>query len=163
MVKGLVFEKEFSQYTDMHKLLLPLQKAIKNYNWLLTDCECNHYPAPEVQPDRDFIWLEGAELLAILSKHDIQFIWAVFSAFSPKVSLQSVLAKPLPLADGGTSFWESPPRMQHPLAEVEIVAWDSSLTLFMSRDDVLANKLLQQYPSAVDLVYYNATASSING
>ena len=34
---------------------------------------------------------------------------------------------------GYDGFWKNPVSIQHPLAELEIVAWDSTLTLLISR------------------------------
>ena len=45
--------------------------------------------------------------------------------------------------------------IQHPLATVELVAWDSSLTLFISKEDTLVEKFRSEFPLSVDLEAYN--------
>jgi hypothetical protein len=57
----------------------------------------------------------------------------VNTKYSPKVTLEEILRYGLPFADGYKGFWVNNVGIQHPLAEVEIVAWDSSLTLLISK------------------------------
>lgn len=45
--------------------------------------------------------------------------------------------------------------IQHPLAEVEIVAWDSSLTLLISKDDNLVQRFRDYFPLSEDLSALN--------
>ncbi len=45
--------------------------------------------------------------------------------------------------------------IQHPLAAVELVAWDSGCTLFISKEDELVNKFRKEFPLSVDLEMYN--------
>jgi hypothetical protein len=77
--------------------------------------------------------LSGSELTAIVGHEDFQWICAVFSAFEKDIPLETILKHPLPYADGNPGFWKNPLTIQHPLAQIEIVAFDSSLTLFLSR------------------------------
>lgn len=72
------------------------------------------------------------------------------------VSLEEVLKYDLPFADGYKGFWIDNVGIQHPLAEVEIVAWDSSLTLLISRVDNLVEKFRQNFPLSEDLLALNA-------
>lgn len=48
----------------------------------------------------------------------------------------------------------------HPLADIEIVAWDSSLTLFISKDDILVHKFRIFFPFAEDLSAQNTQNNS---
>ncbi len=57
----------------------------------------------------------------------------VLSGFKREIPLQEVLSYGLPYADSYDGFWKNPVSIQHPLAELEIVAWDSTLTLLISR------------------------------
>lgn len=61
----------------------------------------------------------------------------------------------LPYADGYRGFWEENISIQHPLATVELVAWDSGCTLFISEDDELVNKFRREFPLSVDLEMHN--------
>ena len=61
----------------------------------------------------------------------------------------------LPFADSYEGFWVDDVDIQHPLAEVEIVAWDSSLTLLISRNDSLVQKFRNNMPLSEDLSALN--------
>ena len=154
-MKGVILEKGIEYYTDMNAMLEPIREDVAAYNWLVTDCECNHYPDSKTQFDAEYAWLSGEDLLASVDKHDIQFIWAVFSAFPKHVTLEDVLKHDRPYADGYTGFWNTPVGIQHPLAEIEIVSFDSSLVLVIAKDDALAARFQKQFPLSEDLEQYN--------
>ena len=61
----------------------------------------------------------------------------------------------LPYADGYRGFWEENISIQHPLAMVELVAWDSGCTIFISKEDELVDKFRSAFPLSVDLEMYN--------
>lgn len=94
-------------------------------------------------------------VLEIICKDDFQFVWGVFSGFSPEVTLEEVQKYDLPFAEGYKGFWVDNVVIQHPLAEVEIVAWDSSLTLLISKDDNLVHKFRSNLPLSEDLSALN--------
>jgi hypothetical protein len=69
-----------------------------------------------------------------------------------------------PYADGNGALWKPKVSIQHPLAAVEIVCWDSSATLLLSRDDDLTERFRRFFPESVDLNEYNRKiASSLDG
>ena len=61
----------------------------------------------------------------------------------------------LPYADGFIGFWDSSISIQHPLADFEIVPWDSSLVLAISRKDDIINNFIKYFSHAEDLASYN--------
>ena len=140
----------------MRIILEPIESAVSQYNWLITDCECNCYPDSRIKLNQDYTWLSGGELLQIVQHDEIQFIWAVFSAFPKDVTLKSVLQYELPYADGYEGFWQNPVGIQHPLAVIEIVPWDSSLVLFIAKDQSLVDTFVSHFPFAEDLEKNNA-------
>ena len=71
--------------------------------------------------------------------------------FSKNISQQEVLKSKLPYADGNTGLWQNPVSIQHPLAEIEILAWDSSMTVVISKNDDIIGKLKESRPWAEDL------------
>lgn len=94
-----------------------------------------------------------------MNTENFQWIWGVLSAFSKKISKEDVLKYPLPFADGYTGFWKNPVTLQHPLAEIEIIAWDGCFVLFISKDNKLVDLLQASFPFAQDLEKYNAKMS----
>ena len=130
----------------------------KNYNWLISDCEAcpqklGH--AIRIQQSGDYSWISGEELTNIIKKDDFQWIWAVLSGFEKHITLEEVKKYDLPYADGYRGFWDENISIQHPLAPVELVAWDSGCTLFISKADELVDKFRKEFPLSVDLEMYN--------
>jgi hypothetical protein len=140
-------------HTDLRLVFESFGGREREFNWLLTDFELNHYP-PGIAPDTDresARWLGGPKLSEIVDTYDLQFIWGVLSGFRPHVVINPAALEVYPFADGNESFWVTGARIQHPLADVEIVCWDSSATLLLSRDDDLTRRFRTFFPEAVDL------------
>ena len=156
-VYGAILEKGESWYTYMGKIFRAIGDAQKNYNWLISDADC--FPmTPEFSEllARESCWLTGEALTAMVEREDFQWIWAVLSGFPKEVSLEQVLEHPLPYADGYAGFWKNPLTLQHPLAEVELVPWDSSATLVLSTRKELVEDYRRFSPLSEDLAQYNA-------
>jgi hypothetical protein len=158
--RGLLLEH--SNRMDFFTNLRLVFKAFNNrqveFNWLITDLECNFYP-PEFQPSSSgppVLLLSGDELTRIVERYEIQFVWAVLSGFPPHVLLDLSNLEVEPYADGNGAIWSTDAKIQHPLAEVEIICWDSSALLLRSRDIDLIKRFQVFFPEAVDLDRYNA-------
>ena len=82
----------------------------------------------------------------------------VLSGFEKHITLEEVKKYDLPYADGYRGFWDENISIQHPLATVELVAWDSGCTLFISKADELVDKFRREFPLSVDLEMYNKGA-----
>ncbi len=120
------------QHTYLKKIFNLINNEQLNYNWLITDCEC--YPLNNELHDmfsKRYLWLSGERLTEIINKEDIQFIWGVFSGFSKDINLEDILKEKLPIAEGYTGFGKNN-KPQHRLSSIEIIAWDSSYTSFIS-------------------------------
>ncbi len=144
-------------YTDMKRVFDAIGDRQRNYNWLITGCEC--YPAnPETEAmlRQNYCWLDGEALTDVVEKERFQWVWAVLSGFEKTVSPADVLKYDLPYADGYEGFWKTPLTLQHPLAKVEIVPWDSSLTLILSEDEEIVRDFRRNCPSSEDLAEYIA-------
>jgi hypothetical protein len=156
MVYGAINEKGEKYYTYLPKLFDSIDNAQKNYNWLVTACECNVQNRVEDEClKQGYCWISGDELTKVVHEQHIQWIWAVLSGFEKDVPLEKVLEYPFPEADGYSGFWHNPITMQHPLAKIEIVPWDSGLTLFFSKDKELVQKFRCGFPQSEDLAAYN--------
>ena len=155
-MKGVILDEGFEYYTYMNVVLTPIKDDFKKYNWLITDYDCSHYPDPRIQYVENHAWISGEDFLGIVERHEIQFIWAVFSAIPKQVPLEEVLKYDLPQADGYRGFWENPITIQHPLAEMEIVPWDSGLVLLIAKEDDCVTRFAKHFPLSRDLAQYNA-------
>ncbi|MEC0090644.1 hypothetical protein [Paenibacillus macquariensis] len=60
-----------------------------------------------------------------------------------------------PFANGNPNFWIPEPQIQHPLSEIEIVCWDSTSTLCLSKDKEMGNRFKNCFTDARDLKEYN--------
>ena len=131
----------------------------KQYNLLITDieaCPRNDDVYNKLNNSERYVWISGRNLTRILDEDDFQWIWAVLSGFKPDVEEKEILSYPKPYADGYKGFWQPKLSMQHPLADFELVAWDSGLLLFFTKDHMLYLEFLKQFPDAKDLQKYNA-------
>ncbi len=144
-------------HTDLRQVFEAFGGRAREFNWLLTDVELNVYP-----PGLDYIdapdaarWRSGRELSDIVTASNVQFIWGVLSGFRPDVVINRAALDVYPFADGNRSLWAPGARIQHPLADVEIVCWDSTATLLLSRDDDLTRRFRSFFSEAVDLDEYN--------
>lgn len=162
-MQGAILEKGEEYYTYMNKIFNAIENEQLKYNWLITNCDC--YPKNVKFKNlfsNEYIWLTGKQLTDIVKEEDIQFVWAVFSGFSKDINLEDVLKYSFPLADGYEGFWTNDVGIQHPLADIEIVAWDSSLTLFISRNDSLVQRFRQSFNLSENLSLKNTLDNSNN-
>lgn len=157
MAYGAILEKGENFHTHLKRIFDAINNVQKDYNWLITDCEC----CPKNEHfcklfSKDYIFLSGEELTEIIEAEDFQWIWAIFSGFDKSIPLEEIIKYPLPDADGCGSFWEkNPVKIQHPLASIEIVAFDSCLTLFISEDEKTVSDFRKYFPLSEDLFEYN--------
>jgi len=155
-MKGAIINKGFKYYTFLDEIFPAFENGQLRYNWLISDIECNYYPDDRLMTDKKYIWLSGKELTDIVTHNKIQFIWGVLSAFKQSVTLEQVLSYELPFVEGNSGFWRNPISIQHPLAEIELVPWDSDLVLLISKCDALVDKFMTFFPQSEDLATANA-------
>ena len=156
-MKGAILSKGENFYTYMSHVFHAIYNAQKDYNWLITALDA--YPSnPEFErlPDADYTWMTGDELTDMVEKEDFQWIWGVLSGFPKNITQEQTLQYNLPYADGYRGFWKNPVTIQHPLAVTEIVQFDSSLVLVISKQDKIVEDFLVSMPLAEDLEVYNS-------
>ena len=155
MVYGAVNRKGEKYYTYLKKLFDAINNKQLEYNWLITDCTCYpENPKTDAMLRKDYCWLTGEELTDLVAQEDFQWIWAVLSGFGKSVELPDVLKHELPYAEGYEGFWSKPVSMQHPLAKIEIVPWDSSMTMIFSDDKGIIDSFRAAYPYSEDFEEY---------
>jgi hypothetical protein len=148
-------------HTDLRRVFAALGGRQREFNWLLTDLELNVYPPslPYTTAQTPARWVSGETLSTIVAEHDVQVIWGVLSGFRPGAQPDLVLVDRYPFADGNEALWQPRVQIQHPLAEVEIVCWDSTATILLSLDDDLTRRFRAYFPEAVDLDEYNSRSA----
>lgn len=157
-MKGAILEKGEQGYTYLKKIFRAIHDVQREYNWLITDCECCTVSAgfrERIFQYGDYGWVSGDELTRMIAQEDFQWVWAVLSGFDKRIPLEEVLRFQLPCADMNRGFWTNPIAVQHPLAELEIVPWDCSCVLIISRNDRIVEDFMTGFPLSRDLALYN--------
>lgn len=154
-MKGVFMSKGFRGHTMLNDFLFPaFTQELMSRNWLISNRECSHYPDERIKFRSEYNWLDGKELLDIISTHQIQFIWAIFSGFPKPVPFDAVVKYDLP-NHGYTGYWKSPISIQHPLADMEIAAWDSSYTTLISANENFIKEFVSHFSQCEDLGQHN--------
>ena len=153
---------EMPYFTDLRLVFRAIGERQREFDWLITDFRFTCLGVPGDRPPL-FIstgphWRTGEELSSLVADYDIQVMWALLNGFPPGTSLDLDRLEVVPSADGNTGFWMDTPRIQHPLAEIEIVCWDSTSTLLLCRDRSIGECFRRYVPEAVDLPTYNAAS-----
>lgn len=144
-MKGLVIDKNNEYHTFLKKVFDLIDNKQLDYNWLISDFEC--YPITQKNIEllsNEWCWITGEELTRMIEEEDFQWIWGCFSAFSKNLTLNEVLKYNIPIVNQNSSIWNEPILLQHPLAEMEIIAWDSTLTIINSHDDNVIDKAMEK-------------------
>ncbi len=155
-MKGVILNKGEKGYSYFKQIFDKITVLSTDYNWLISYPEC--YPNDkewEKKLQKKYLWISGKEIKDIFRLGDFQWVWGVLSGFSQNILSEDVLKYPLPYADGYPGFWKNPVTLQHPLAEIEIVAWDSCCTLCIAKEKQIIDEFLKVYNQAEDLEKYN--------
>lgn len=157
-MKGAMIDQGEPYFTHLKKIFHTISHIQKNYNWLILGHEC--YPQNEEYKKilaGDYCWLSGELLTEMIENEDIQWIWGILFAFDRQVSKQEVLQYDISGSAVYADLWKKPVSIYHPSAQIEIVAWDSTATIFISEQDSVIDGLKKGYPLAEDLEAYIST------
>lgn len=143
-------------YTDLQVVFEVFAGREREFDWLVTDLDCNPIPV-ELQEPRAAWWFRGEALSELVRRQDplVQFHWAVLTGFERGAAIDPDRLQALPYADGNPGFWHGNPRTQHPDALVELVCWDSGSTILITSDADLTRRFRAGFPEAVDLAEFN--------
>ena len=168
MVYGVIDRKSREHYTYLKEIFDAIGSRQTEYNWLITDSEIiahseelnalntvvrwqNENGKPVAVPAPEYYFLSGEKLTKIVTQDDSQWIWGVLSGFEKGISPEEILKYPLPRTDGQSEFRLNQPSIQHPLAAIEIVPFDSSFVLFFSRDKEAVDSFKKAFPQSEEL------------
>lgn len=150
-MKGAILKKQKIYYTDMKLVFQAMNNVEVNYNWLISDYECNIYKKPLTFNRSDkYVWMTGDELSSFVKENDIQFIWGAFTAFEKDIAIEEILKYEIPKSNKAF-FANSIMEFQHPLSIMEIIAIDSTLVFIVSQKDNYIDEFLTNLPLAEDL------------
>ena len=177
MIYGVIDKDSCRGYTYLKAVFDAIDNKQIEYNWLVTNTEIiahsdkldalntswnwlyeNSNPVAVTAPG--YCFLSGEELTKIITDDDSQWIWGVLSGFKKCIPLDEILKYPLPKVDEYEGFWKNPPSIQHPLASVEIVPWDSCLVLVLSKNKAIVDSFRLTFSKSQDLSEYNIMHNS---
>lgn len=145
-----------SKHTVLASVFDSFQGREKEFNWLITDMEI--VAQQEEKLIRDYpkmshpiVWIAGEDLSNLVKKYNPQFIWGVLSAFDKSINIDINNLLVEPYANGNEELWVPSPNIKHPQATLEIVCWDSHITLFFSKDEDIDDKFQDYFKSAKKL------------
>lgn len=139
-MKRYIFKNNSKYNGHMMDVINSLGGKELDYNWLITDIETYFL-------DDDYLFLPTKELLDLIEKNnDPQWIWGVFSAIPKKYSKEEVLKYDFPFANNHRDLWKKA-IIQHPLADIEIISYDSSFLTIVSKSDKYIDMLRKTFPS----------------
>ena len=155
-LKRVYCKKEFKYYTFLKQILLDLDLVDKDYLWLISDIEA--YPRKreyqQLLTNNIYLLLNTKELLDMLEDDDFQWIWAVFSAIPSSYQKEEILKLDLPYVENLEKGKYNPhidePKLQHPYAEFELYAVDSSYMFIISDNEELISKFKKSYPKYIE-------------
>ena len=87
---------------------------------------------------------------------DVQWVWGLLQGFNKSVSRKMVFQTELVDIHQDTSIWTNPVSMRNSLSEIEIEAFDSTMSIVTVKDEVLLNQLQLAFPNGILLSHYNA-------
>lgn len=143
-MKRYISKEDEYYYTDMLKVIKAIGGKNLNYNWLITEIETS---TGDYFKD-DYIILTNEELLDKLESKKIQWIWGTFSAIPKKYKQEEILKYNLP---GVENIDKKEIKPQHPLAEIEIIAYDSTFVQIIAKEEI-AKRFKKIYPGAKELL-----------
>ncbi len=113
-------------------------------NWLIAGLDCYDYCGWEgcEKWAKEVLFLSDTQFRDDVNLRDMQFIWGVFSAIPASISKDEIEQYPLP--ETQIPYYMSNHIVpQHPLAFLEIYAFDGCYVFVSSRDDALLKPLYQ--------------------
>ncbi len=125
-----------------------LGKDAFKYKWLITYIQAYPQEGKEFYKlinENDYLIFTTEEFINLLEKEDFQWAFAVFSGIPIEYSSEEILQYELPFADGNYNIYTKYPVIQHPLAEIEIVAHDAMFFQVTAKDEKILNNLKEKY------------------
>lgn len=159
MIYGAISEHDEKYYTHLKKVFESINNKQKDYNWLITNCECLpvNLETAILFNNREYSWISGEELTEIVNREDFQWIWAVLSGFDKSIELSEVLKYNLPSEDNYNAYFKNPLTLRHPLSSIEIVPFDSSFVILLSKEKEIIDNFRNVYTYSRSLEEYNET------
>ena len=154
-MERVISTKDFEYYTHLRKIIFDLELADKEHWWLISDIEANPHKEKyqNLIYQQDYLLIKTSDLMKMLEEDDFQWIWAIFSLIPFEYTEEEILKHKLPhlqdIEEGEYNPYTDTPKLQHPLAEFELYAEDSSSMFLISDNEELLNRFKKSYPNYI--------------
>ena len=158
MIYGAISKNDEKYYTYLRNVFNAIENRQREYNWLITNYECypHSHEIEAIFKNKEYCWISGEDLTKVISKEDFQWIWGMLSGFDKDIDLLEILKYNLPCEDNYNDYYKNPLGLQHPLACIEIAAFDSSYMMILSKDKEIINSFTKVYTFSQSLEEYNS-------
>ncbi len=152
------------EQTTYKNYMLPIMEAlgcdiIRSLNWRLSEIECcgtyyDDFLFNGNPPDK---WIDGDSLMDCIARcPEVQWVWGLLQGFHQSVSREAVYRTESVDIRQDTAIWTNPVTMRNALSEIEIEAFDSTMSVVTVKDEKLLRQLQLAFPNGILLSRYNA-------
>ncbi len=146
---NLILEKtdQVCFFTNMKDVFDAGGISPQDFDWYISDIETNCTPEGFSPADQ---WMRGQELETLIKEYEIQFIWAVFSAFP--IGFRKEVST-VPYVEDNPDYWigkDLVPQLEGAL--FEIACWDSSATILINLPKQAECSFIATYPDTQPLI-----------
>ena len=152
-VKGAILERGLERFTKLSLFFPVIKDEILNYNWLLTDIDADYYS--DSLKNNHYELISGEKFMQLIEGDQFTFVWGVFSAIPKQISIEKIIEEQIPYANGYEGFWNNPVSIQNSVAVIEMVLWDGTAALIISKSEHVINKFIDYYKFSKLLEDYN--------
>ena len=148
-MEGIILNEGTEYVTYMKPIFETIgEVVVRSLNWRLTYVVTGGYLTEEYSfGDCLEVWISGDELWAEVVKYpDMQWIWGLLQGFSKEITFEQSQTHGLVDIMMDERIWTNPVSMRHPDAEIEIEAFDSTLSIVIAKDDSVLSRLKERYP-----------------
>ena len=124
-------------HTHLDVILEPIRADIYSYTWILSDLEINHLKDLPVDHESEYFILPPNEFERMLGKY-VQIIWGVIIAVPIGLQIK-IDENKIPYSEGNELVWQND-NIQYPDGKIEIICFDSTLTIVKFGDKFLSDK-----------------------
>ncbi len=158
-MEGLILNEQTKYVTFLCPIFDSIgYDVIRNLNWRVTCVECGGSSAFTYSfANSKATWLSGDQLVEeVKNNPNVQLWWGLLQGFPNSVSEDDVKNEPAADIQNDSEIWINPVSMRSTKSVIEIEAFDSSMTIVISNDKGVLEKLRRSFPLSELLSEYNS-------
>ena len=158
-MEGLILNEQTKYVTFLRPVFDSIgYDVIRSLNWRVTNAECggSAFPAYSFANSKD-TWISGDKLVEeVKNNPDVQLWWGLLQGFHKSVSEVDQKNESVVDIQNDTEIWKNPVTMRSTKAVIEIEAFDSSMTIVISNNKEILERLKCSFPLSELLSEYNS-------